>query len=96
MVWHGHILSSDIGLVFGLVLSHRPGNPTCPAQDREASGGERHQVYCLSICERRNAHSRLCLATLSVAEGEEPEGLWNPTVPLFIHPRREKTWSSQI
>jgi len=34
MVWHGHILSSDIGLVFwlvllaiGLVLSHRPGNP---------------------------------------------------------------------
>jgi len=30
MVWHGHILSSDIGLVLlaiGLVLSHRPGNP---------------------------------------------------------------------
>jgi len=34
MVWHGHILSSDIGLVLlaiGLVLSHRPGNPAYEA-----------------------------------------------------------------
>jgi len=48
MVWHGHILSSDIGLVLlaiGLVLSHRPGNP---ARKHEDCTGSRIPSFTLT------------------------------------------------
>jgi len=58
MVWHGHILSSDIVLVFvlvllaiGLVLSHRPGNPGANEHRRMTHGepvGPR-SFACLSL-----------------------------------------------
>jgi len=63
MVWHGHILSSDIGLVLlaiGLVLSHRPGNPAPVTEKTAFTRGEKLTVeqtlltaisFCLAVQE---------------------------------------------
>jgi len=71
MVWHGHIFSSDIGLV----LSHRPGNPGVNVLSLPLAAPDKTARSCLHIPELETARAGGELALLAARDITPPDGL---------------------